>query len=75
MDTRICLTGVVIRQNEVLGKKDEMREKILEIVGCPECSAPAEVVQRFVLESTDGPLEHTVVLCAMKHRLTVVVEP
>jgi hypothetical protein len=28
----------------------------------PECAAPAEVVDRFVLESTDGPIEHAIVL-------------
>lgn len=29
-----------------------------EIVDCPECTAPAEVVDRFVFESTNGPIEH-----------------
>jgi hypothetical protein len=31
----------------------------LEIVNCPECTAPAEVADRFVLESTDGPIKRT----------------
>ena len=46
----------------------------LEIVGCPECAAPAEVVNRFVLESTDGPIEHAIVTCTERHRFTVLVE-
>jgi hypothetical protein len=40
----------------------------------PECAAPAEVVDRFVLESTDGPIEHAIVLCVLRHRFTVLVE-
>jgi hypothetical protein len=34
-----------------------MHHPTLEIVVCPECAAPAEVVDRVVLESTDGPIE------------------
>jgi hypothetical protein len=44
-----------------------------EIVGCPECAAPAEVVDRFVLGSTAGPIEHVIVLCIERHRFTVPV--
>jgi hypothetical protein len=51
-----------------------MQEFTLKIVECPECTAPAEVVDRFVLESTDGPIEHAIVLCVIRHRLTVLVE-
>ncbi len=46
----------------------------LEIVECPECTAPAEIVDRFVLESTAGPIEHATVLCVLRHRFTVLVE-
>jgi hypothetical protein len=51
-----------------------MHHPTLEIVGCPECAAPAEIVDRFVLESTDGPIEHAIVTCTERHRLTVLVE-
>ena len=51
-----------------------MHHPTLEIVGCPECAAPAEVVDRFVLESTDGPIEHAIVTCPERHRFTVLVE-
>ena len=46
----------------------------LELVGCPACAAPAEVVERFVLDSTDGPIEHAIVQCTDRHRFTVLVE-
>lgn len=51
-----------------------MQLPTLEIVGCPECAAPAEVADRFVLESTDGPIEHAFVTCTERHRFTVLVE-
>ena len=46
----------------------------LEVVGCPACTAPAEIVERFVLDSTDGPIEHATVRCSERHRFTVLVE-
>ena len=46
----------------------------LDLVGCPACAAPAEVVERYVLDSTDGPIEHATVLCSDRHRFTVLVE-
>ena len=46
----------------------------IELVGCPACAAPAEVVERYVLDSTDGPIEHATVLCSERHRFTVLVE-
>ena len=46
----------------------------LDLVACPACAAPAEVVERYVLESTDGPIEHATVRCSERHRFTVLVE-
>jgi hypothetical protein len=46
----------------------------IELVGCPACTAPAEIVDRYVLESTDGPIEHAPVACGIRHRFTVLVE-
>lgn len=34
---------------------------------CPECGAVAEIRDRFVLPSTDGPVEHVRVLCIRRH--------
>ena len=48
---------------------NENRE--LDLVGCPDCGVPAEVVDRFELPSTDGPVEHVKVLCVNRHWFTV----
>jgi hypothetical protein len=45
---------------------DDMTDD-LDLVVCPECAAPAEVVDRFALPSTDGPVEHVKVLCVVRH--------
>lgn len=42
------------------------------LVGCPECRAPAEILDRFVLEGTDGPVEHVTVRCVRRHRFTML---
>jgi hypothetical protein len=39
----------------------------LDLVVCPECAAPAEVVDRFALPSTDGLVEHVKVQCLSRH--------
>jgi hypothetical protein len=39
-----------------------MQDCTLDIIACPECGAPAEVVDRFALDSTDGPIEHLTVI-------------
>jgi hypothetical protein len=39
----------------------------LDLVVCPECFAPAEVVDRYALPSTDGPIEHVKVMCVVRH--------
>ena len=39
----------------------------LQLTRCPECSAPAEIEHRTVLESTAGPIEHVKVRCVHRH--------
>jgi hypothetical protein len=39
----------------------------LDLVVCPDCAAPAEVVDRFTLPSTDGDVEHVKVQCLSRH--------
>jgi hypothetical protein len=34
---------------------------------CPDCGEAAEVLDRFVLESTDGPVDHARVRCVRGH--------
>lgn len=35
---------------------------------CPHCGEIAEIRDRFVLSSTDGPVEHVQTLCVRRHR-------
>ena len=37
---------------------------------CPEpgCELPAEILDRAILESTDGPIEHARIVCLGGHR-------
>jgi len=44
---------------------------IASLTNCPQCGVPAEVTRRFVLESTDGPIEHTSVMCVNRHWFTL----
>ncbi|MGQ0776509.1 MAG: hypothetical protein ACT4NY_19135 [Pseudonocardiales bacterium] len=46
----------------------------LELTRCPACGAAAEVVDRFVLDSTDGPLEHVTLHCARRHWFSMLTE-
>ena len=39
----------------------------MDATTCPECGAPAEITDRDVLESTDGPVEHVRVVCVRRH--------
>ena len=34
---------------------------------CPDCGAPAEVLYRSMLPSTDGPVEHVKIHCVAGH--------
>jgi hypothetical protein len=38
-----------------------------ELTACPECSATAEVTDRVLLDSTDGPVEHARIRCVRRH--------
>jgi hypothetical protein len=48
----------------------------MDYTTCPEegCGVPAEVVDRRVLESTDGPIEHSCVVCLVGHRFVMPTE-
>jgi hypothetical protein len=40
---------------------------------CPQCGRIAEVVDRDVWPSTDGPVEHVHVRCIARHRFVMPV--
>ena len=48
-------------------RSTEHRGDELDLVVCPECAAPAEVVDRFALPSTEGSVEHVKVQCLGRH--------
>jgi hypothetical protein len=41
----------------------------LELISCPEpsCQATAEILDRFLLGSTSGPVEHAKTYCVHRH--------
>jgi hypothetical protein len=43
---------------------------------CPEpgCGMPAEILDRYTLPSTDGPVEHIAVRCIDRHQFLMPVE-
>jgi hypothetical protein len=47
-----------------------------ELISCPEpgCSAPAEVLDRQVLESTCGPVAHIKARCLNGHGFTLALD-
>ena len=51
-----------------------MDSSALQLTSCPQCLAPAEITDRFVLESTSGPVEHITVWCVHRHRFTMMTE-
>ncbi len=38
-----------------------------DLTSCPGCGAVAEIDDRFVLESTDGPVDHVRTVCVLRH--------
>jgi hypothetical protein len=43
----------------------------MEWTQCPQCGLVAEVVDRDVWPSTDGPIEHLHVRCVARHRFVL----
>jgi hypothetical protein len=43
-------------------------------IPCPQCGAPAQITERFRLDSTAGPVEHLKTGCVNNHWLTPPAE-
>jgi hypothetical protein len=41
-----------------------------DTIPCPQCGAPAQITERFWLDSIDGPVEHLKTGCVSKHWFT-----
>lgn len=50
---------------------DTHGERLLD---CPTCGLPAEITDRFILDSTDGPLEHVKLVCPARHWYTPPID-
>ena len=46
----------------------------LELVGCPTCNQPAEILRRAIIEGTDRPIEHVRIRCILGHGFFMPVE-
>jgi hypothetical protein len=46
----------------------------MDYARCPECELPAEVIGRFSLLSTDGPIAHVKTACLAGHVFTPLAE-
>lgn len=55
------------------GRARATQPATLDLTHCPACSAPAEIVGRFVLESTEGPIEHVRVHCVEREWFVIPV--
>lgn len=44
------------------------------VIACPDCSVPAEVTERFSLQSTDGPVDHIALSCVAGHHFRMAVD-
>jgi hypothetical protein len=45
-----------------------------EPIPCLQCGAPAQITERFWLDSTDGPVDHVKTGCERGHWFTPTVE-
>lgn len=49
---------------------------VMELENCPEhlCQMPTEVIYRFSLASTAGPVEHVALRCVDQHQFVMPAE-
>jgi hypothetical protein len=47
---------------------------LLTVISCPQCGVPAEVTERFSLQSTDGPVSHIALSCVAGHHFRMTVD-
>ncbi|HTX08971.1 MAG TPA: hypothetical protein VME22_10195 [Solirubrobacteraceae bacterium] len=45
-----------------------------ELIDCPTCGSPAEIIDRFVLGGAPGPVEHVKIACVRRHWYTLPVD-
>jgi hypothetical protein len=45
-----------------------------QLTPCPQCGLPAEIRERFCLQSTDGPVDHVAVSCINAHHFRMAAD-
>lgn len=56
-----------MRVNATRSSRTSTIDIYMETVKCPTCDLDAEVYDRYVRESTSGPVEHIKIRCVNKH--------
>jgi hypothetical protein len=56
-----------LHQARVPGGPCDRASSTGSLTSCPACGVPAEIVERFMLGSTDGPIEHVCLTCVGGH--------
>jgi hypothetical protein len=51
----------------VTGEAPHDTQEEVTVISCPDCRVPAKITERFSLPSTDGPVDHIVLRCAVGH--------
>lgn len=52
-------------------KNQEFHIPTEPLLECPACGLPSEIVDRFTLDGTPGPVEHVKVVCVVRHWFTL----
>jgi hypothetical protein len=48
--------------------------RLSSLIPCPTCGLPAEIIERFTLASTHGPVDHIAVACIADHFFRMAVD-
>jgi hypothetical protein len=55
-------------------RADLQRSSFPALISCPDCELPAEVVDWFSLDSTDGPVDHVALGCIDGHHFRMALD-
>jgi hypothetical protein len=63
-------TVIMMTGSELFGQADQLPS----FIDCPDCGRLAEVTDRFVLDSTDGPVDHVALSCIGGHHFRMAAD-
>jgi hypothetical protein len=76
LDTVFFLISAMVPP-DIPGEPDPTTQEVRPVIAltsCPECRAPADITDRFSLQSTDGPVEHIAVSCVAGHHFRMAAD-